>query len=103
MQPLSPEELKQSLPIIPEEVIQVVNELLRNEYRPDEKSVTILQEDIIKKLVNEHNMDRKEIFNRKYLDFEMHFRDKGWTVVYHKPQCWADESFSSYFEFTFSK
>lgn len=76
---------------IPDVVFEVVNELLLESYRNDNSSIIILQNDIIDKLINRNpEWTRNQIFDNKYLDFEMAYRKQGWKVFYDKPAYYED-------------
>jgi len=61
---------------------------------------TILQKDVIDRLVDEFNMDRAALFNNKYLDVENVFRKAGWTVRYDSPAWNADNMYEPTFRFS---
>lgn len=98
--PITPEFIENNLEyIIHPAVLQAVNELLKENYRPG-KSVTIKQKEIVKKSISIcQDLTSNEIFEKKWMDFESIFIKAGWKVKYDSPS-W-DESFEEYF--TFSK
>lgn len=99
MKALSPKDIMGDLEnIIPDAIIQAVNELLKEEFRGH--SATILQKDIIRKAIKiDSSLTREGIFKKKYLDFESVFKQAGWNVRYIKPD-YTEDAFDEYFEFT---
>ena len=99
MKPIRPSECaEQEGSHIPEIVISVVNSFLKERYRNDGK-ITIKQDEIIARIQRLNpDLDRREIFDNKWLDFETVYRKNGWEVNYDKPgYC---ETYDAYFEFT---
>lgn len=95
---MSPKEIMGSLDtIIPEVVIQAVNNLLKKGYRGD--SVTLRQSDIVAEIIRlDNNITSHQAFDSKWLDFEALFERAGWKVVYDKPG--YNETYPATFEFT---
>jgi hypothetical protein len=97
--PITPEFIENNLEyIIHPAVLQAVNELLKENYRPG-KSVTFT----VKKVVNKAmsicpEITSEEILEKRWLDFESIFRNAGWKVKYDSP-AW-DENYEQYFEFS---
>ena len=97
IEPITPKEVKDNLVnVIPKEIIATVNELLKSNYRGGDE-ITILAEDIIKN--SKLGLTSSQIYQKKYLDFEKIYKEKGWIVQYFQPD--RDESFKSYFKFKF--
>ena len=96
--PISPNEIMDNLKtIIPEAVIQAVNELLKEGYRGS--YVSFKQKDLISRIIKiDPSIEREDLFKKKYLDFESIFEKQGWKVEYNSP-C-RDESYDEYFKFT---
>ena len=94
--PIKPNEIIENLDkIIPQVVVQAVNELLKEQYRG--KEVTIKQKDIISKIQSlDSSLTSDILINKKYLDFEKLYRDNGWVVSYDSP------GFNESYEATFS-
>jgi hypothetical protein len=95
IKPVSPQEVAEvRLETIPNEVIQVVNALIAEDY--DGGYATILQKDIVEGLIAA-GYSRDEIFKRHMLDFEEIYRQSGWKVEYDKPA--YNESYDANFQF----
>lgn len=91
--PIKPNQVKLARKI-PEKVLEVVNEFIVKKF--DGYSATLLQKDIVAELVK-RGMNRDEIFDNHWLDFEDSYRKAGWEVVYDKPAyC---ETYDAYFLF----
>lgn len=98
IKPFTPDEVaNQALDLIPDFVIEVVNNLLVNKYRAGR--ATIYQLDVVDQLRATHKgLTKEDIYTRRYLDFEPIFRKHGWSVVFNKPG-W-DEDFEPHWIFT---
>lgn len=97
IKPISPKEIMENLDeIIPDAVIQAVNELLKEKYRGSE--VTIKQKDIVSRAVSIDNKLAGKIIENKYLDFESLYEKSGWKVSYDKPG--YNESYDAFFKFS---
>lgn len=97
IKPISPKEIMENLDeIIPNAVIQAVNELLKEKYRGSE--VTIKQKDIVSRAVSIDNKLAGKIIENKYLDFESLYEKSGWKVSYDKPG--YNESYDAFFKFS---
>lgn len=96
VKPISPDELiAQKKKEFPSIVIKVVNRLLKEKW--DGKEARIMQDDIIKYIVQNSNYTKNEIFDKHLLDFEDVYRDQGWKVTYDSPAyC---ETYDAYFLF----
>lgn len=98
IKPISPSELKDNLEkIIPKEVIESVNEILRENYRGS-GSITIKAKEIVNRISSKMDLTRETIYSRKYLDFENLYHKYGWNISYEQPD--RDQSFDSYYTFT---
>lgn len=98
MKAISPTEIIGDLEnIIPNAIIQAVNELLKKEFRGH--SASIKQKDIVSKAIELDSSLTKTIIDKKrYLDFETIFRAAGWNVSYCKPD-YTESHFDAYFTF----
>lgn len=97
---LSKEEvIKNQINKIPEEVIEVVNKLLTEEYDSNKGTASIFQDDILNLLSSPEygNHSRRDVFDNHWLDFEDIYREKGWKVTYVKAT--YDDEFATYFKF----
>lgn len=94
VKPVSPNDIKVSLPDF---VINAVNSLISNRYRGG--SFSIKREEIVKKIIETcpRALEREEIFEKQWLDFENLYRQAGWKVNYVTPE--RGESFDEYFNF----
>lgn len=99
--PITPQELEKFDSVIPDEVFDVVNSILLEKRQFGGESLSrimILQEDVVKKLVQDHNFARQDIYAKHMLDFEPHYRKAGWNVVFDRPgYC---ESYAAYWVFS---
>lgn len=92
---ITPQEaLAQQESDLPSFVIDAVNKRLAAGERH------LKQDDLIADIIAtaSEDLSRETIFMRKLLNFETHFRDAGWNVVYEAPG-WGD-TFSAYFTFS---
>jgi len=83
--PVSPSDIRKSLgDIIPGFVVQAVNNLLKQKYR-GQYPITLKQCDVISEILTlaPDNFDEKDLFIKKYLDFESLFERSGWSVSYN--------------------
>ena len=102
MKPIIPiEVLKKREEEIPDVVIEAINNLLVEEYRIGSTSIVLKQDDIVDILVESYGLDKNEIFDKGWLDFEPLFIDAGWEVEFDKPS-WR-ETHPSTFKFTRGK
>jgi hypothetical protein len=104
VQPISPQEaLDLKITTIPDEVIEVVNQML-TERMTKRGSVTLLQKDIVANVMlrmstSGARVTSNAIYENHWLDFEPFYEKAGWKVQYDKPAyC---ESYEA--NFTFSK
>lgn len=98
--PLSPSEIENDMGnIIPEIIINAVNNLLKKEYRNGEH-VILRQDDIIAEVrkLSGDTLSSDEIYENKWLDFEPLFNKSGWKVEYDKPG--RGDDYEAYFKFT---
>lgn len=82
VKPVSPEEIVEKDPDIPDEVFEAFNELLARQRGSDH--VVILQEKVVQLIVSK-GIDRGELFENHWLDIEGAYRRAGWKVEYDKP------------------
>lgn len=103
VKPFSPAEAKAAqVTLIPDEVIEAVNELLAMEAGTG-SSCTLRQKDILAlalKKFKEHgqNYTVQTVYNNHWMDFENAFRKEGWKVDYDKPG--YNESYEPTFHFS---
>lgn len=95
--PLSPYEIQKKFP---EEVVMAFNNLLEKE--AFKNSITILQSDVVKEIIDiykmrGHTITRDTIFENHWLDVEGLYREVGWIVEYDKPG--YNESYKAAFKF----
>lgn len=98
MKAISPKDIMGDLEnIIPDAIIQAVNELLKEEFRG--YSATIKQKDIVAKAIElNDNLIKEDFVKKHYLDFESIFEKAGWKVNYHKPD-YTESHYDAYFTF----
>lgn len=80
--------------IIPSEVLNTINHLIAEKLAGGR--AFILQKEIVAAL-EEAGMNRNDIYDKHWLDFEDIYRDSGWKVTYDKPG-W-NESYDASFKF----
>ena len=95
--PIKPEEVRaRRIDFIPSIIFETINTMICEKF--DGKSVTLKQDDILKRVCNESSgLTRKEIFNKHYLEIEHFDREQGWKVEYDKPG--FNESYPATFTF----
>lgn len=99
VQPISPDKIIENLDdIIPEYVIESVNELLKKKFRDIDDTIYIKQDELIKLILDKSSIKREEIFDNHYLDFEALYEKYGWEVSYDKPG--YDESYTPNWKFS---
>lgn len=89
------ESIDKKISNIPDFVIGAVNNLLALKYK--DGTATFDQNEIIEEIQKSQDLERHEIYERKYLDFEEVFRKEGWNVTYHKGAYYED--WTPYFVF----
>lgn len=83
VKPIRPDEVaSEKEKLIPDTVIETFNRLIAE--RGGGGSVTIRQDEVVKILVDA-GLERREIFERHWLDVEGIYRQAGWDVEYDKP------------------
>ena len=98
MKPITPAEAKKKKhEAIPNEVIEVFNNLIEEKFNGEDAKV--LQDDVILGILEKLNVDREEIFAKHWLDVETIFEEAGWQVKYDGPA--FNESYAAYFVFTY--
>jgi len=79
---------------IPDEVIEVFNALIAEDYEDGE--AVVRQDEAVKRIAERMKIPRQEIFDRKLLDVEEIYWRAGWKVDYDKP------GFNETYEATFT-
>lgn len=103
VKPISPDEAMFSKQdVIPEVVLEVVNQLLKERYNGRD-SVRILRRDVLDEALARMRADgvsvtKDEFFKRHWLDFEQAYRNVGWKVDYDSPV--YNESYEPSWTFT---
>ncbi|MCA9356909.1 hypothetical protein H6784_03420 [Candidatus Nomurabacteria bacterium] len=80
---------------IPNEVIEVFNELIAENFNGH--CAYVRQDEAVKRIVAK-GINRNHLFNRGWLDIEDIYRSMGWKVEYDKPA--YDESYEASFAFS---
>jgi len=104
MKPISPEKVEQiRIHEMPEAIIQATNEMIVRKWNGS--SATVKVDEIIEQYfrlkglhTKANTRERKELFDKHYLDIEPAYREAGWKVKFEKPD--YTESFPSYFVFS---
>lgn len=103
MKPIKPEEiLKLKETILPDQVIEAVNEIIAENYNNGTSS--FFQKDLIAKIISKMKDDKitdSDVFKNKWLNIESIYRNNGWKVSYDKPG--YNESYEPSFTFTAKK
>ena len=68
---------------IPKEIIKIFNDLILEDFTGTHAKV--MQEAVIKKIIEVLGAKREEIFANHWLDVEPLFEEAGWEVTYDKP------------------
>lgn len=98
IKPINPNDLSDNQ-YIPDEIITIVNNLVRENW--DGKASVVYQNKIVKaylKLSTSIVKTEDDLIDRGFLNFEKIYEDAGWNVKYESPS--RDEDFNSYFKFT---
>lgn len=97
--PIKPTDISPNMDIIiPDFVIEAVNEILKEKYRSGTNTVRIEQSELIKRVTKINpKIKPKEIFDNHMFDFEKLYEKYGWKVKYRSPD--RDESFDEFFIF----
>ena len=93
--PITPKEASAGYHI-PDLVITTVNRLLAA--RGSSRRSVLKQKDILAELESQ-GLNRREIFDQGWLNFEPLYEKAGWEVEYDKP-CAGEEPFDAYYVFT---
>ena len=99
--PIKPDEIESNMAkIIPDFVLDSINELLKENYR-GRGSVMLKQKDIISKILKhpDTNLSKQQIYDKHYLDIEGVYSQYGWSVEYDKPS-YGDSDFDTFFTFS---
>ena len=102
MKPMTPDEastaaMNHKIMRIPEPVVVAFNELIMENWNDRSKSANVSQDDVIKRIMQLSDFERKTIFNEGYLDVEPLFEQYGWEVTYDKPA--YNENYTAFFIF----
>lgn len=89
--PITPEECKR---ILPDFVIESVNECIKKNYRKN--SFIITQHKLVDEILKHYTTFPHTIFDNHWLDIEETYRKAGWKVEYKT----SDNDDSPYFEFS---
>jgi len=98
VKPITPEEARNNKKlVIPDEVIQVVNEMLVREL--SNNRATLYQDEIMAEVLKRMpHLTSNDVYKNKYFDFEPLFEAQGWDVKYDSPA--YNESYRAHFIFT---
>lgn len=93
--PMSPAEaMELQVQQIPDEVFIAFNALIAQDL--SNGRATVKQNDVVARLEGQ-GMNRREIYDRHWLDVEDSYRALGWKVLYDKPG--YNETYDAFFEF----
>ena len=94
--PIKPDEVQSKKDAsIPEEVFQVFNDLITENWSNNSANVT--QDEAVKRIAAKLDITRQEAFDKGYLDVESAYRKAGWRVEYDKPG--YNEDYKAFFVF----
>jgi hypothetical protein len=79
--PLTPAEAVEQSPEIPDEIIDIVNDLIQENLH--DGWARFRQDEILERLPSCFDVD--EVFKNRWLDFESLYRQVGWKVTYESP------------------
>jgi hypothetical protein len=99
VQPISPSEaIERKITMIPDFVIETVNEMLA-EQATKNPYIVLRQDEIIKRIMARvgHQITKGELYEKKWLDFEPLYEKAGWKIEYDKPA--YNESYEPTFTF----
>jgi len=91
--PITPDEAENAKEI-PDNVIQVINKLLKRNYRNG--YATIKQSEIIREFKKTQGVN---LFENWWLDFEPLYRNAGWEVIYESPG-YNEDWYDPYYRFS---
>lgn len=95
VKPISPKDVTgERAKQIPDSVLGAFNALIAQNFRNG--SACVLQDDVVARL-EERGLNRREIFDKGWLDVEDLYRNAGWYVQYDKPG--FSESYPATFTF----
>ena len=95
--PIKPSEVSKTREAsIPDEIIEIFNELITKDWDGD--SATVNQNTAVALASKKLNMSRQDIFDKHYMDVEGIFRKAGWVVEYDKPG--YNETYDATFKFS---
>lgn len=84
---------------IPEKVINVVNNLILEHYKPNSKESVVKQDEILNEICTEETgYSHNYVFDHHWLDFEKLYAKYGWSVEYNRAS-YGEEDFDPYFVF----
>lgn len=93
--PITPQDLIGGIKL-PDEVFKAVNKVLKEQWVYGKKSMIIKRDIFVEAIMEEMALDRKEVFDKAYLDFEEEYRSVGWQISYNS----RPERTDPYYEFT---
>ena len=97
IKPIKPNAVKNKKPNIPGFAIDCVNKLIK--LRWDGFQARIPQREIVDTILEQDpTLERADVFEGHWLNFEEMFREAGWNVLYDGPA--YNEDYEAYFLFT---
>jgi hypothetical protein len=98
VQPITPREAGELANTrIPDYVFQGINNLITEKFRYGRANFTLTEAVSAIRSVN-NEFSQSELSRKGYLDFEEHYRNKGWFVEYDQPA--YNESYEPNFKFS---
>ena len=93
MGPISPNEVHKK---VPEVIFEIVNELIKESWNGD--TAIVWQGEVVQEASVRLEMTNSQIYDKRWMDIEGNYEERGWKVVYNKPLYY--ETWLPYFKFT---
>ncbi len=96
MKPITPSEVQaSSINQIPDQIIEVFNELINEKFGNNRAYV---HQSLVDSRLTKLGFNMREVYDKGWLNVEKLYRDSGWLVTYNKPDwnetgdpCWTFE------------
>ncbi len=83
--PITPDEVvpwKERI-VFPPEVLDAINDVIAKHWNGSQSYFT--QDEVVAAIMTATGLERQEVYDRHYVDFEPIYRESGWSVYYDKP------------------
>lgn len=81
----------------PDQIIEVFNKLIIENW--DGGQAIVKQKEAAERIAKRVNITSKDVYEKKYLDIEESYKQKGWRVTYNKPG-YNEHPYDPYFCFS---